>query len=70
MKIIYQMISFTMKIIWTIVHYEHNNGTLPHSLSQLASPLVLIIMWLTAQLISEGAADYEAPSNLKRWSQA
>lgn len=26
-------------------------------------------MWLRAQLISEGAADYEAPSDLWRWNQ-
>lgn len=32
--------------------------------------LVVITMWLTAQLISVGDAVYEAPSNLKRWSQA
>lgn len=51
-------------------HTKQNSCPLHRRLSlQWAFPFVDVIMWLRAQLISEGAADYEAPSDLWRWSQ-
>lgn len=51
-------------------HTKHNSCRLHRHLSlQWAFPFVDVIMWLRAQLISEGAADYEAPSDLWRWNQ-